>query len=93
MRSIFIGLLFFGVTFVAKPENSTLLLIEVSATDLRIEGKVINDLVATLESMEECLKVHFLVDGDVEASRIIELLNVAKKANCENVSVQSLPST
>jgi len=67
-----------------------MVMVEVDSKSIKVEGNVVTNLLESLNSLPQCDSVHLLVDRHMEHGKVVEIMQIVKKSNCENISIQSV---
>ncbi|NKF50395.1 hypothetical protein G3R49_07375 [Shewanella sp. WXL01] len=71
-------------------QYSKSIIVEFDSTSIKVKGKETDDLLASLNSLEQCENVHLIVDKNSDHKKIVEIMATIKQSKCETVSIQSI---
>jgi biopolymer transport protein ExbD len=84
---VIFSILFFAV---ANSKESEMVIVELDSNSIKVEGNPVDDLLKSLNSLPQCDSVHLLVDRNMDHGKVAEIMQIVKKSNCENISIQSV---
>jgi hypothetical protein len=85
-----ISIVFLMLTLVACVNNGNIPIVEISPDMVKVDGDEVQDFLSVLKSKGTCKKLHFIIELRTKPEVYVNLLNLAKEAKCENVSIQTI---
>ncbi len=67
-----------------------MIVVEVDNNSIKVEGYPVNDLLESLNSLPTCDSIQLIVDRNMDHGKIINIMQIIKKSNCENISIQAV---
>ena len=89
MRIFLVVILILYFTIACSKKNQ-MVIVELSAHSIKVEGSLVNDLLKSLNSLPQCGLAHIVVDRNTEHSKVVDVMKVVQESKCENISIQSI---